>query len=129
MLHLFGFHEHIAPLDLVVKEGLGKVRELSVELVDSLDVYELSELLPDLELLDFRFLHELLEVVRLIIDKETVVVKGELGHTALKDYRVVVALVRPFLALGMLRRQEVSKGRWGCRSLMILLRSWPLKDL
>ena len=63
LLHFLGLHKEVAPFDLVVEEGLGQVGKLRIQLVDGLNVDELGQLLPDLELLDPGLPHELLQVV------------------------------------------------------------------
>ena len=63
MLNLLGLHKEVAPFDLIVEEGLREVGKLRIQLVDCLDVYELGQLLPDLELLDPGLPHKLLQVV------------------------------------------------------------------
>lgn len=83
VLHGLCLEEHVAPLDLVVEEGVGDLWKLLVQPAYHLDVYHLRELLPDLKLLHLLLLQEGLQVLALVVGEKAVVVERKLRRALL----------------------------------------------
>ncbi len=71
--------QKVAPFDLVVEEGLRDSWKLLIKAVNNLKIDHLCKLLPDLELFDLLLFEEALEVLCLVVCKESVLIKRKVN--------------------------------------------------